>query len=409
MYPVCSRKHYLGFVDRTPARGIPKSEPPGGKILLVRSLRHRLNPFRRRTQSDKPADHIHFDGDVIESEQSVSDFDQTLADADQSSSDDMQAAADDDDLQSISDQRAADSDQASSRRDQRSADRAHAGTSRGTCADETYRQGTEDRAKSEHEREAASSRRQLSVLQRASAGVDRDEAARDRDRVADARDKAASARDRREAFEDGLARQALGPGDDNLRHALDLSRELRERSAAARQRAADDRTRAAVDRRQAAEERRVARAELQSAQMDALTGAYMRDLGYLTLENEILRSKRSEQQFVVAFVDVDGLKQFNDEQGHAAGDELLTKVVEVLRGQLRAYDPVVRVGGDEFLCGLVGTDLPTARKRATDIESAVGAAAAGSVTIGLASLQPEDSLDDLISRADADMYGHKGD
>jgi diguanylate cyclase (GGDEF)-like protein len=143
--------------------------------------------------------------------------------------------------------------------------------------------------------------------------------------------------------------------------------------------------------------------------MDALTGAYMRDLGFLTLENEILRSKRSEQQFVVAFVDVDGLKQFNDKRGHAAGDDLLKKVVEVLRHQLRAYDPVVRVGGDEFLCGLVGTDMATARKRARDIETAVGVEAESSVTIGLASLGPDDSLDELISRADADMYGHKKD
>lgn len=141
--------------------------------------------------------------------------------------------------------------------------------------------------------------------------------------------------------------------------------------------------------------------------MDALTGAYMRDLGFLTLENEIVRSRRSEQQLVVAFVDVDGLKQFNDEQGHAAGDDLLRRIVGVLRHQLRAYDPVVRVGGDEFICGLVGTDMATARKRAAAIKSAVGADAHGSVTIGLAALGPNDSLDELISRADADMYGRK--
>lgn len=337
----------------------------------------------------------------------MSDLDQTLSDGDQTASDEMQHSAEVDQTQSISDQRGSDSDRDAARRDQRSADRDHENASPETAAYKTYEQTTEDRAKSENERVDASAKRQLSVLQRASAGADRDEAARVRDRIAEARDKAALARDRREAFEDDLARRSLGPSDDQLREALALSKELRERSAAARKRAADDRARAAADRKTAAEERRVARAELQSAQMDALTGAYMRDLGYLTLENEIVRSRRSEQQFVVAFVDVDGLKRFNDEQGHAAGDDLLKKIVEVIRHQLRAYDPVVRVGGDEFLCGLVGTDMRTARKRASDIEAAVRSIADSSVTIGLASLGPDESLDALISRADEDMYGHK--
>lgn len=253
-------------------------------------------------------------------------------------------------------------------------------------------------------REATTTKRQISVLRRASAGVDRDEAARVRDQVADARDKAAAARDEREAYEDELVRQRLGPEDSRLEAALVLAQELRDRSALMRKIASEDRVRAAADRRTAAEERRVARAELQSAQMDTLTGAYMRDLGYLTLENEIVRSRRSEEHFVVAFLDVDDLKHFNDERGHDAGDELLTKIVEVLRHELRAYDPVVRIGGDEFVCGLVATDMATARKRVSDIRVAIDDAAASSVTIGLAELSPDDSLDALISRADADMY-----
>lgn len=373
---------------------------------LVRSL----FSSRKRTKPALPSsDPLVLDDDVIESEQSLSDFEQTLSDADQSASDRLQEAANKDDAASISDQRGSDSDQAAAHRDQLSADKYHESASPGTAADRAYLKSTEERSESEHQRAVASSKRQLSILHRESTAVDRDESARVRDRVASARDKAAASRDRREAFEDGLALESLGPDDDNLRKALALSQELRERSAAARKRAAEDRFRAAEDRRIAAEERRVARAQLQSAQMDPLTGAYMRDLGYLTLENEIVRTRRSEQQFVVAFVDVDGLKQLNDEQGHAAGDNLLKKVVEVLRHELRAYDPVVRVGGDEFLCGLVGTDMATARKRAADIRSAVGVAADSSVTIGLASLEPDDSLDELISRADADMYGHKGD
>lgn len=374
---------------------------------MLTRLRYWLASRKRAGAPTAATDTSYFEDVVIASDQGMADFEQTLSDQDQSALDDSQRAADTDESASMSDQRGSDSDKASARRDQRSADKDHERMSPGTAADAVYKDTTSQRNRTMRDREAATSSRQLSVLERASAGIDRDQSADLRDKIADTRDVAAAERDRREAFEDRLTRERLGPEDKHLEHALKLSEELRDRSAIDRTRAAEDRARAAMDRRTAAEERRLARAELQSAQMDALTGAYMRDLGYLTLENEIVRTRRSEQEFVVAFVDVDGLKKFNDERGHAAGDDLLKTIVAIIRDQLRAYDPVVRVGGDEFLCGLVATDLVTARKRANDIGHAVGDAAASSVTIGLAELKPGDSLDELISRADADMYGHK--
>jgi diguanylate cyclase (GGDEF)-like protein len=135
----------------------------------------------------------------------------------------------------------------------------------------------------------------------------------------------------------------------------------------------------------------------------------MRDLGRITLQHEIDRARRSGQPFVLGFVDVDGLKERNDAQGHSAGDQMLQGVVVALRTTLRSYDPVVRIGGDEFLCGFTNTSLEASRRRAEDIQTAVEEGpTAGSVTIGLASLGDEnDTLTDLTARADADMYARK--
>ena len=103
--------------------------------------------------------------------------------------------------------------------------------------------------------------------------------------------------------------------------------------------------------------------ELRSAHLDQLTGAYRREMGRMALSHEIDRARRSDGRFVLAFVDVDRLKLVNDRDGHAAGDRILQAVVRVIRARLRSFDPIVRYGGDEFVCGLTGTDLPEAERR----------------------------------------------
>ena len=61
----------------------------------------------------------------------------------------------------------------------------------------------------------------------------------------------------------------------------------------------------------------------------------------------------------------------NDREGHAAGDSLLRDLVALLRSKLRPYDPVVRWGGDEFVCTIADTDLATARSRFEEIRLAL--------------------------------------
>lgn len=107
-------------------------------------------------------------------------------------------------------------------------------------------------------------------------------------------------------------------------------------------------------------------------------------------------------------IDIDGLKERNDTEGHAAGDELLTAVVAAIRSNLRSYDPLVRIGGDEFLCGFTNTDLEAAQRRVAEIQAAIARQPnAGSITVGLAGRDTSDTLKDITARADANMYARR--
>ena len=116
------------------------------------------------------------------------------------------------------------------------------------------------------------------------------------------------------------------------------------------------------------------------------------------------RTQRTHERLVVAFVDVNGLKAVNDTHGHAAGDQLLRDVARSIVQHLRSYDVIVRYGGDEFVCSLTGQDAAGASGRFEQIAAHLTQTTNGSTfTVGLAERQPEDSLDDLIRRADAAM------
>jgi diguanylate cyclase (GGDEF)-like protein len=120
------------------------------------------------------------------------------------------------------------------------------------------------------------------------------------------------------------------------------------------------------------------------------------------LENEIARARREGGSLVAAYVDVDGLKSVNDEQGHAAGDELLRSVAGALARRMRPYDVLVRLGGDEFLCALPKITSVEARERFDDLRKDLEDVG-GSVTIGFSELRDDDSPAALIERADADL------
>jgi diguanylate cyclase (GGDEF)-like protein len=137
-----------------------------------------------------------------------------------------------------------------------------------------------------------------------------------------------------------------------------------------------------------------------ASSIDQLTGAYQRDAGMVELERETARANRTGQPFVLAFIDVDGLKATNDTLGHAAGDRLLRKIVEAVRSHLRSYDLIVRFGGDEFVCALLALDIEKATERFVLINAALAAHVHASISVGLAEYHIHDTLDGLLARAD---------
>ena len=249
-----------------------------------------------------------------------------------------------------------------------------------------------DRALSTAERVASTEARALVMFERAEHASQRDQQAAARDLQAAARDRYADRRDRAaEDWEGATGRDAKVA-------------KARAISATDRVRAARDRARAAHDRDQAAADRGHARAELERAELDDLTGFYRLGLGRAVLQREIDRSRRSYGRMVLGYCDVDELKQRNDELGHAAGDALLKAAATAIRSRVRSYDPVVRVGGDEFICAMPDVDIAQADRIFTDIQTKLAAADNyGSMSFGMAELRADDSLDTLMERSDRNL------
>ena len=169
--------------------------------------------------------------------------------------------------------------------------------------------------------------------------------------------------------------------------------------------AARDRAAAALERQEAALDRHRAAEYLRRAYRDQLTGALQRAAGRDRLVQEIDRAQRAGEPLTVAFLDVVGLKQTNDQQGHPAGDLLLKAVGDALQEGLRSYDVIVRYGGDEFVCALPNTGRAEADRRFGDVSVLLANRyARARFSVGLAQVRPGDGVDDVIARADRDLY-----
>ena len=239
---------------------------------------------------------------------------------------------------------------------------------------------------------------------------DRDQTSEVRDTAADARDNRAEARDGRTEARDGRAEardRAVGKLDPGAVSDRAGGLEDRRRALGDRQGAASDRAHAAADREAASSDRVVAAGERAISSIDGLTRAHRRDAGIVELERDSARAKRAGQPFVLVFVDVDGLKATNDSLGHAAGDQLLRQIVHTIRTHLRSYDLIVRFGGDEFVCGLLDLTMEAVADRFSLVNAELAATQQASVTVGLAKLEPADSLADLIARADDALYANR--
>ncbi len=215
------------------------------------------------------------------------------------------------------------------------------------------------------------------------------------------------------------AREKAAAERDQIANRRDAAAAERDEIANGRHRSAGARAELAATRRahggdgaadgpdEAALERSRLEAELQRAHLDALTGAFRREVGRLALRNEIERARRADGRFIIAFVDVDGLKGVNDRDGHASGDRVLRTLAATMRANLRSYDPIVRFGGDEFICGISSIGADEVQHRIGVIDQSLRHATGVGITAGLASLTSNESLEELTARADAALLEAK--
>jgi diguanylate cyclase (GGDEF)-like protein/putative nucleotidyltransferase with HDIG domain len=136
---------------------------------------------------------------------------------------------------------------------------------------------------------------------------------------------------------------------------------------------------------------------------------------FLRLESELARCRRTLDPLTVLVCDVDGFKQVNDRFGHLEGNKVLRYVADVLRENCREYDYVARMGGDEFVILLPGSDREAVYRRISEFQSiacdapgAVHSAGVINLSVGEA-FYPDDGSDaeQLLAEADRRMYKSK--
>jgi diguanylate cyclase (GGDEF)-like protein len=151
--------------------------------------------------------------------------------------------------------------------------------------------------------------------------------------------------------------------------------------------------------------RRAERAEA-DALVDELTGLFNRRGWDRLTEREEARAARYGHGTSVFMMDVDGLKRKNDAEGHTAGDALLRRVAECVRGVIREHDVGARLGGDEFAILAVESDVDQAHAMQLRLEKAF-AEAGVALSIGLAHRDYYGGIPAAVNRADAAMYQAK--
>ncbi len=154
------------------------------------------------------------------------------------------------------------------------------------------------------------------------------------------------------------------------------------------------------------------------ATTDALTGLGNRHSMEESFPREITRCAQDKLPVSLIMIDVDHFKKFNDTFGHIAGDRVLTAVSRILSKQFRTRDVLIRYGGDEFAILLPQVDADTAFAIADRVRVCVsGDTGDGSdslikvpikISMGVAELAKNGTLDDLIRTADAALYRAKG-
>lgn len=154
----------------------------------------------------------------------------------------------------------------------------------------------------------------------------------------------------------------------------------------------------------------------QQANVDYLTHAYNRrhftEQGHLNLA----RAHRYGTPLSLIMLDIDFFKRVNDTYGHDQGDQVLIKLCQLCKKELREVDILGRIGGEEFAVLLPETGLEQAHEVAERLRTVVAESELPlandqtlrfTISLGVATLKPKDTLDSLLITADRALYEAK--
>jgi diguanylate cyclase (GGDEF)-like protein/PAS domain S-box-containing protein len=145
---------------------------------------------------------------------------------------------------------------------------------------------------------------------------------------------------------------------------------------------------------------------------DSLTGLANHRRLFEVLHAEICRSKRTEREFSLLLLDLDGLKAINDRFGHPAGNRALCRLAQILADCCRSVDTAARQGGDEFALVLPETGAAAATlvaRRICQLLAEDNEEPALSVSVGVASYPRDaENVGTLLYAADQFLYAMKG-
>jgi len=148
---------------------------------------------------------------------------------------------------------------------------------------------------------------------------------------------------------------------------------------------------------------------------DPLTGIFNRRAIFDRLREEVLRARRNGDLLAVGICDIDHFKLVNDTHGHQTGDDVLCGFARLLNDDLREYDSVGRIGGEEFLIVAPmkgGKDCQSLFNRirlrivGSEISTRSGLLSV-TVSIGVACAIAESTVDTILERADTALYRAK--
>ena len=149
---------------------------------------------------------------------------------------------------------------------------------------------------------------------------------------------------------------------------------------------------------------------------DTLTGLPNRRSFNKKFEHFFLLHKRNSNPMALLFLDLDDFKNINDTLGHQIGDEVLKRIADIIKQNIRKTDLVARWGGEEFIISLIDSDVKKAKviaeKLREQIETDIFLHQITNQTVtasfGLTNVKSDDTIDTILNRVDTALYKAKG-